>query len=269
LPPPEAPILVTENADNVAAPTPPAPEKRHSKPRADWISGIQWLCSTLVLAIFVITFIAQAFQIPSGSMEKTLLIGDYVLVDKVHYGGNGIWDWLMPYSDIHRGDIIVFRYPVHPSEHFVKRVIGLPGDRIHLLHKRVFVNDRPLDDAGFAIHRSHDFDSFRDNFPSGNYISPDVNSSWWVQLHQVIHDGEVIVPPGQYFVLGDNRDDSADSRYWGFVPRENVIGRPLLIYWSVRRQDTPAADDKLERLLYTLIHLPEDARWDRTFHLVR
>jgi signal peptidase I len=264
-----SPEETASEAESTAPEAPKVPEKRRAKARGDWMSGIQWLCSTLVLAIFVITFLAQAFQIPSGSMEKTLLIGDYVLVDKVHYGGGGIWDWVMPYSDVHRGDIIVFRYPVHPTEHFVKRVIGLPGDRIHLFHKRVFVNDRALDDSGFAIHRNHDFDSYRDNFPSGNYISPDVNSTWWLQLQKIVHEGEITVPPGQYFVLGDNRDDSADSRYWGFVPRENVIGRPLLIYWSVQRPDTTAADDKLERLLYTLIHLPEDARWDRTFHLVR
>jgi len=88
-------------------------------------------------------------------------------------------------------------------------------------------------------------------------------------MHKVVHQGEITVPAGRFFVLGDNRDESLDSRYWGFVPRENIIGRPFLIYWSVRREETAASDGKLERLLYTLVHLPEDARWDRTFHLVR
>ena len=257
-----------------AEPSAPAVEAtpkslRHRREAEDWMGGLQWLCSTIVLAVFVITFLAQAFQIPSESMENTLLIGDYLLVDKVHYGPGGIWNWMMPYSEIHRGDVIVFRYPVHPQQHFVKRVVGVPGDKVHLFRGKVFVNGKVIDDAGFAIHKGLQFDSYRDNFPSGNYISPDVNSSWWVEMHNVVHDGEIVVPPGKFFVLGDNRDESLDSRYWGFVPRENVIGRPFLIYWSVRREETMSADGKLERLLYTLVHLPEDARWDRTFHLVR
>lgn len=235
----------------------------------DWMSGIQWLSSTVVLAVFVITFLAQAFQIPSQSMEKTLLIGDYLLVDKVHYAEGGIWNSLLPYSPIGRGDIIVFRYPVQPNQHFVKRVIGIPGDRVHLYRGRVFVNSKAIDDSAFAIHKSEQFDSYRDNFPAGNYISPEVNSRWWVELHSVVHQGEIVVPPGKYFVMGDNRDESLDSRYWGFVPRENIIGRPFLIYWSVQRSETAISDGKLERLLYTLVHLPEDARWDRTFRLVR
>jgi signal peptidase I len=260
------PLLTTEHA---AAQLEPGRKLFYRRDSDDWLSGIQWLCSTLVLAIFVITFIAQAFQIPSESMENTLLIGDYLLVDKVHFGQGGVFDWLMPYREIQRGDIIVFRYPVHPTQHFVKRVVGVPGDRVHLYRGTVFVNDKPLDDAAFAIHKSGNFDSYRDNFPDGNYISPEVNSSWWVKMHEVVHHGEIVVPPDNYFVLGDNRDESLDSRYWGFVPRENIIGRPWLIYWSVERPDVVSSDGRLERLLYTLVHLPEDARWDRTFHLVR
>jgi signal peptidase I len=233
------------------------------------MSGIQWLASTVVLAVFVITFLAQAFQIPSQSMEKTLLIGDYLLVDKVHYADGGIWNSLLPYSPIKSGDIVVFRYPVQPAQHFVKRVIGIPGDRVHLYRGNVFVNGKAVDDSAFAIHKSQQFDSYRDNFPAGNYISPEVNSRWWVEMHNAVHQGEIVVPPGHYFVMGDNRDESLDSRYWGFVPRENIIGRPFLIYWSVRRPETAASDGKLERLVYTLVHLPEDARWNRTFRLVR
>jgi signal peptidase I len=265
----DTPITDTQTAASDSPDPPSATAKRRRRDADDWLSGVQWLACTVVLAVFVITFIAQAFQIPSESMENTLLIGDYLLVDKVHYGEGEHLNWLMPYAEIHRGDIIVFRYPVHPSQHFVKRVVGVPGDRIHLFHGTVFVNDKALDDSRFAIHKSRQFDSYRDNFPSGNYISPEVNSSWWMQMHSVIHEGEIVVPPGNYFVLGDNRDESLDSRYWGFVPRENIIGRPFLIYWSVERPDTVAADGRLERLLYTLVHLPEDARWDRTFHLVR
>ena len=246
----------------------PVPNRRRRE-ADDWLSGIQWLCSTVVLAVFVITFIAQAFQIPSESMENTLLIGDYLLVDKVHYGTGRVWNWLMPYSTIHPGDIIVFRYPVHPSEHFVKRVIGIPGDHVRLFRGTVFVNGKVVDDSQYAVHKDGQIDSYRDNFPNGNYISPDVNSSWWIEMHNVVHRGEIVVPPDKYFVLGDNRDKSLDSRYWGFVPRENIIGRPFLIYWSVEHPETVASDGRLESLLYTLAHLPEDARWDRTMRLVR
>ena len=269
--PPSEQSVATEpvSASNSPNSVSPAASAKPRSEASDWLSGIQWLCSTLVLAIFVITFIAQAFQIPSESMENTLLIGDYLLVDKVHYGEGGPLHWLMPYREIHRGDIIVFRYPVQPTLHFVKRVVGVPGDRIHLFHGTVFVNGKALDDSRFVLHKSERFDSYRDDFPSGNYISPEVNSSWWIEMHKVVHEGDIVVPPRSYFVLGDNRDDSLDSRYWGFVPRENIIGRPFLIYWSVQRTDAMAGDGKLERLLYTLLHLPEDARWDRTFHLVR
>jgi signal peptidase I len=262
--------LGTDFAAQSAAPAPSASTRiARRREMDDWLGGIQWLCSTIVLAVFVITFIAQAFQIPSESMENTLLIGDYLLVDKVHYGEGGMWNWLMPYAPIGRGDIIVFRYPVHPQQHFVKRVVAIPGDHIHLFHGKVFVNGKVLDDSGFAIHKSAQFDAYRDNFPDGNYVSPEVNSSWWVEMHGVVHRGDIDVPTGKFFVLGDNRDESLDSRYWGFVPRENIIGRPFLIYWSVQREDPAATDGRLERLLYTLVHLPEDARWDRTFHLVR
>jgi signal peptidase I len=263
------PEVTPSGAESAASSANSAAESRRRTNADDWLSGVQWLCSTVVLAVFVITFLAQAFQIPSESMENTLLIGDYLLVDKVHYGEGSAWKWLMPYTPIRRGDIVVFRYPVHPAQHFVKRVVGIPEDHVHLFRGTVFVNGKALDDSRFAIHKSEQFDSYRDNFPAGNYISPEVNSSWWVAMHNVVHQGDIVVPPGQYFVLGDNRDESLDSRYWGFVPRENIIGRPLLIYWSVQRPEVTAGDGKLERLLYTLVHLPEDARWDRTFHLVR
>jgi signal peptidase I len=260
-----------ESSSGVAVAEPPVTTATVSARRSseDWMGGIQWLCSTVVLAIFVITFLAQAFQIPSESMENTLLIGDYLLVDKVQYAEGKLWNWLMPYREIARGDIIVFRYPVNPTQHFVKRVVGVPGDRVHLFQGRVFVNGKVIQDASYAIHRNHDFDSYRDDFPAGNFISPEVNSTWWVEMHKVVSRGDVVVPAGMYFVLGDNRDQSLDSRYWGFVPRANVIGSPLLIYWSVRAPVVVPGDGKLNRLLYTLVHLPSDARWDRTFRLVR
>jgi len=203
------------------------------KSQALWTSSAQSLLMTIVIAVFVITFVVQAFQIPSESMERTLLVGDYLLVDKLHYGPPGIWGLLMPYRPIRRGDIIVFRYPVRPSDHFVKRVIGLPGDRVHLERKRVYVNGKPLTEPYVHVRRGS-FEDYRDNFPAEPGLYNDVTASWFLQMRTLVHDGELVVPANSYFVLGDNRDNSLDSRYWGLVPRENVIGRPLLIYWSAR-----------------------------------
>lgn len=264
-------------ADSLVVTRPPPAPGPNARPgrkveKEHWLSVIQWLCGTVVIAVFVITFLTQAFQIPSESMENTLLVGDYLLVDKVHFAESGIWGHLLPYKPIARGDIVVFRYPVRPSQHFVKRVIALPGDRVHLHQGRVYVNGQLVHDQAYAEHNSRQYDSYRDDFPNDSYISSDVNSTWWVRMHDTIQNGELVVPPHQYFVLGDNRDHSLDSRYWGFVPRENVIGRPLVIYWSMQQPDTSfagAADGKLSSLVYRLTHLLENARWSRSLHVVR
>jgi signal peptidase I len=220
----------------------------------------------------VITFIVQAFQIPSESMENTLLIGDYLLVDKLRYGGGGGWDFLMPYRRVQRGDIIVFRYPVHPSQHFVKRVIGLPGDRLRLVARQVYINGNPIQEL-YVRYTSHNHDPFRDEFPRVNIPVPGLEGGWWLQMQKLVEDDELIIPEGNYFVLGDNRDESLDSRYWGFVPKENVIGRPLLIYWSMRNTDqdmpsAPSPSDKLFHFAYAVTHLFQITRWDRTFRIV-
>ena len=250
-----------------APPTAPAPR------RPGWPSSLQSLAVTVVIAVFVITFLVQAFQIPSESMENTLLIGDYLLVDKVHYGHGGGWGEILPYAPIQRGDIIVFRYPVRPEQHFVKRVIGLPGDHVHLVDGRVLVNGVPLRE-NYVIHSRPGFDRFRDDFPRTDFPSANLEPRWWEQLQRLTRNGELVVPPGRYFVLGDNRDESLDSRYWGFVPRANIIGRPLVIYWSLRtpRPATEASrswGDKLSLFLYGVTHLMQDTRWNRTLRIVR
>jgi signal peptidase I len=205
-------------------------------------------------------------------MENTLLIGDYLLVDKLCYGGGGFWDHVMPYRPIRRGDIIVFRYPVNPKQHFVKRVVAVPGDRIRLINRQVYVNGSPMREP-YVHYSSLDHDPFRDEFP--RVIQPElgVESTWWLQMRKLVEDNQLIIPEGNYFVLGDNRDDSQDSRYWGFVPRENVIGRPLLIYWSLREggedlQDSASASDKLYHFAYAATHLFQITRWNRTFRVV-
>jgi signal peptidase I len=230
---------------------------------------MQSLLATVVIAVFVITFVVQAFQIPSESMENTLLIGDYLLVDKLRYGGGGFWDPLMPYRRVRRGDIIVFRYPVNPTQHFVKRVVGVPGDRVRLINRRVYVNGAPSEEA-YVHYSSRVHDAFRDEFPRLNIPVPGLEGRWWLQMKKLVEDGELIVPEGHYFVLGDNRDESLDSRYWGFVPKENVIGRPLLIYWSVQKrdQDLPVSASLGDRLFHAVSHPFQITRWDRTFRLV-
>jgi len=234
--------------------------------------SLQSLLGTVVIAVFVITFIVQAFQIPSESMENTLLIGDYLLVDKFCYGGSSFWDHVMPYKNIRRGDIVVFKYPVNPTQHFVKRVVGVPGDRVRLVNKEVFVNGNPIQEP-YVRYTSRVRDVFRDDFPRVNMLVPGLEGDWWKEMNRLVEDGQLIVPEGHYFVMGDNRDESLDSRYWGFVPRENVIGRPLLIYWSVRDIDSdlpgvPNSGDKLFHFAYAVTHLFQITRWDRTFRLV-
>jgi len=232
---------------------------------------LQSLLSIIVIVLFVITFVVQAFQIPSESMEKTLLVGDYLLVDKVHFGQAGALSWLMPYSGLKRGDIVVFHYPVDPSQHFVKRVVGLPGDHIRLREKTVIVNDVPLQES-YAVHELSDPNFYRDNFPSDVDLTGQVDRRWRSSLPRHLQHGELVVPDNQYFVMGDNRDHSLDSRYWGFVPRENIVGRPLVIYLSLRERQDSSADGRNGKLFNSgglLTHVWQFARWDRMFHLVR
>jgi signal peptidase I len=234
-------------------------------------SSLQSLLGTVVIAVFVITFVVQAFQIPSPSMENTLLVGDYLLVNKLCYGGGSLGDYIMPYRRVRRGDIVVFHYPVNPAQHFVKRVIGVPGDRVRLVNRQVFVNGAPLKESYAHFSRPAN-DLFRDNFPRLD-VAPGPTPEWWVQLRKLVEDGQLIVPDGHYFVMGDNRDNSYDSRYWGFVPQTNIIGRPLLIYWSVQGAEgettaPSSVSDKLYHFAYAVTHIFQITRWNRTLRLV-
>jgi signal peptidase I len=239
----------------------------------DWPSTIQSVAGTVVIAVFVVTFVLQAFTIPSESMEQTLLIGDYLLVDKFCYGAITGWRRLFPYRNIKRGDVIVFHYPVNPAQDFVKRVVALPGDRLRLINKRVFVNGTLVREPYVQfINPQRNF--YRDDFPQTGSADYGVNARWWKEMPKLVEDHQLIIPDGHYFVLGDNRDDSQDSRYWGFVPRENIIGRPLLIYWSSITltndlSGSPTMGDRLYHLAYALTHVLQITRWERTFRLVR
>jgi signal peptidase I len=260
------PIVVeTSELPIQTAPPPPPSAVVHGT-----LASLQSLLATVIIAVFVITFIVQAFQIPSESMENTLLIGDYLLVNKLRYGGQ-FASSLVPYERIRRGDIVVFHYPVNPSQHFVKRVIGVPGDHLRLINRQVWVNGLPFKEP-YVRYALGNHDVYRDDFPQVDYIAPGEEPQWFKRQKQVVQHGELIVPKDSYFVMGDNRDMSLDSRYWGFVPRANIIGTPLLIYWSIRTTDEfvgPAsAGDKVLRFAYAVTHLFQITRWDRTFRLV-
>lgn len=255
---------------SVATPedTPQKPQRETGDPGV--MATLLSLTTTIVIAIFVITFLVQAFQIPSESMEKTLLIGDYLLVDKTHYAPPGVFGWLLPYRQVQRQDIVVFRYPVNPQQHFVKRVIGVPGDRVRLINKHVYVNGTKQEDD-YATFHWEQHDKFRDNFPNGGLFTDRIGSKWFVQAQKLVEDGELIIPQGYYFVLGDNRDDSYDSRYWGLVPAENIVGRPLVIYWSMAQSTPPTGEEsgsgKLSTLAYSAVHSFKGLRWSRMFRI--
>jgi signal peptidase I len=232
------------------------------------------LIRTIVVALFLLTFILQPLLIPSESMEHTLLVGDFLLFNKQEYAPAGkIGRWIMPYRNVERGDIIVFHHPDPPL--LVKRVIGMPGDHLRIADGRVYVNGSVLDEP-YAAFEPAPPNLFRDNFPARVYTDPQIDPDWWMQMQHLTANGELVVPANEYFVMGDNRNHSKDSRYWGFVPRQAIVARPLVIYFSLTRPSTTdaqqatlqAGDDRLghERLLPE--KLTGFARWKRIFHVV-
>lgn len=253
-------------------------EKKHEH-RGEQTTTTEYLESLLVtvlLALFGTTFVVQAFKIPSASMESTLLIGDHLLVNKFIVGGHGAWyEKVLPYRALERGDIIVFKYPYQDHQHFVKRVIGLPGDHLKLVDQQVFVNGKLLNEP-YAVHDpGAPYDPLNYNFPPRGVqmFSSPVQLEWAHEIKKYVVGNEIVVPPGKYFAMGDNRDRSSDSRYWGFVDRDAIMGRPFLIYWSV---DATSADyssestfwTRLSGVIDTLIHLPARTRWSRMLHTV-
>lgn len=236
------------------------------------LDTVRSLLSILVIALFVLTFIVQPFRIPSESMERTLLVGDFLLVNKTIFAPSARWKWLLPYRPVERGDIVVFHFPIDLTDHVVKRVIGIPGDRVHLRDGLVYVNGQLLQEP-YAVFEPAYPDNYRDNFPTRIYTDPGVDTRWWQQMRGEVQSGDLIVPAGQYFVMGDNRNHSRDSRYWGFVPREMIVGRPFVIYFSLRRPSTtdlpPPPDDKLGHDKDLLSRFFDFARWDRFLRVIR
>jgi signal peptidase I len=211
------------------------------------LHAFQSLLFIVVIALFVMTFTTQPFRIPSASMEPTLLVGDFLLVNKEVSAGR-----FPALATIQRGDLIVFHYPVDPAKHLVKRIVGVPGDHLRLIDGRVLIDGHALSEP-YAFFLPSAADSYRDDFPRLDRADPAVDSRWWIQMHSLVANGELTIPPDSYFVLGDNRNNSDDSRYWGLVPRAAIVGKPFLVYFSLNE---PA------RSLTNL------ARWDRTLRIV-
>jgi signal peptidase I len=249
--------------------------KETEKPRETTVEFLASLAAVLVTGLFIITFIVQAFEIPSSSMENTLLIGDHVFVNREQFSPATKWlGPLLPYRDVRRGDIVVFLSPAEPGLYVVKRIIGVPGDRIHLRDGAVYRDGDKLDEP-YVIHSIPDsINPYRDNFPAVapteyNNLFPD----WQLVMKQYIQGDDVVVPPDSYFAMGDNRDVSYDSRFWGFIPKENVIGRPMFVYWSF---ETPAdqyqkteVSDRLKFIGNVILHFFDETRWRRTLKVVR
>lgn len=250
-------------------------EQKHEETPLEAFASI---CGVLAVGLFVLTFIFQNFAIPSSSMVRALLVGDHVLVDRITLAPRARWAPFVNYRDVHRGDIIVFYKPtLEPNgEHLflVKRVIGIPGDRIHLRDGVVYRNGVALNEPYAGMPSDSDYAPYRDDFPAvPPSESGDVTAEWAEALPSYVQNGDLVVPPGMYFAMGDNRTVSLDSRYWGLVPRANIVGRPLFVYWSFKTPESQefktSAADRVSWFLHETIHFFDGTRWSRTFHRVR
>jgi len=266
----DAPLESHEPAP--ASPPPAEPFHENTTTLSEYLES---LLVTVILALFGTTFVVQAFKIPSPSMENTLLVGDHLLVNKFIFGGRGEWyDKFLPYRDLQRGDIIVFKYPYQDHPHFVKRVIGLPGDHLKIVDQQVYINGKLLNEPYVVHDPASGYDPLNYTFPPpGNQLFvPPVQPEWAHEIRRYIQGDELVIPPGRYFAMGDNRDHSSDSRYWGFVDRDAIMGRPFLIYWSVEANSNDYADSSFGQRIVgvfdTLAHLPSRTRWSRMLHTV-
>lgn len=259
----------------------PPPEKQGKTVASDGNSSVKretpvqfsvsMIC-TLIAALFILTFNVQAFEIPSGSMERTLLVGDHLLVNRSDVGPRSHWARFLPHHVVKDGDILVFLSPAQHDLHLVKRIVGVPGDRLRLQKGRLIRNGQVVSEP--YVVRNGTYVPYRDDFPTVPPNGMDgLTPEWNAELQSYVHYAEIEVPPGHYFAMGDNRDNSYDSRYWGFVPEQNIIGRPLIIYWSFEdSEDEYQRDSPSERIAHTsrvVRHFFDQTRWDRTFMMPR
>jgi signal peptidase I len=255
-------------------------ERRHEETPFEALASI---CSVLVIGLFMLTFLGQNFVIPSGSMENTLLVGDHLLVDRITLAPPSKWMPLIHYREPQHRDIVVFLKPVadpdpegRPVYNFlVKRLIGLPGDHIHLQDSVVYVNGVAQNEPYAKLWAGDTYNPYTDEFPAipTSQSNNEIPAEWAVQLPTLIQGGDMVVPPGMFFMMGDHRHDSLDSRFWGLVPRGNIVGRPLFNYWSF---DTPgdqmyktSLGDRLSWMGHVVVHFFSDTRWSRTLHPVK
>src|SRR6516225_4080678 len=263
------------------------PASTHIERKETPFESVAGICSVLVVGLFILTFLAQNYVIPSGSMKNTLLVGDHLLVDRITLMPPTSWMPLIRHREPKRGDIVVFIKPVHQPgidatnadgtpyyTPLVKRLIGVPGDHIHLRNGIMFVNG-VAQPVGFAQPTTpNNLNEFLDNFPK---VPPSAASgateTWAVNFSTYIQNGDLVVPPGMYFMMGDNRHNSLDSRFWGFVPRANIMGRPLFNYWSFKaasgQLEQTGIGNKLAWFGHVLVHFFPATRWKRTFHVLR
>jgi signal peptidase I len=226
----------------------------------------EWALNILIL-LFGTTTLVQAFIVPTPSMDTTVRVGDHLLVDKLSYAPAGpLSKYLLPYTEPKRGDIIVFRYPMDINQNYVKRVMGVPGDHIKIVDKAVYLNGKQLTEP-YVQHVFPGLEPYRDNFPSAPW-GPVADRAKDMLEHNVVN-GELVVPPDSYFAMGDNRDNSLDSRYWGFVPRENIIGKPLVIFWSYDAPTEDWVDYNANHFIDLATNFFKKTRWDRELKLIR
>ncbi len=234
---------------------PPPPIRR----RHPWRDYLEALLIAVIFATFARSFVLQAFKIPSASMEENLLVGDHILVNKFVYGPVRLGTKLLPLRGVRRGDIVVFRFPHDPTRDFIKRCVGLPGDRVEIRDKRLFVNDRVVDEGGYVLHRDER------TYPRSIFLSEEYRNR--------DNFGPVRVPEGELFFLGDNRDDSNDSRFWGTVPLKFAKGRALLVYWSFDADEESVAwrglGHRMRQLAEVVVKFPGRTRWHRSLKLIR
>jgi signal peptidase I len=264
------------NPPTMTADAPPAQAsagetRRHEETALEALASY---CAVIVVGLFALTFIFQNFVIPSGSMKETLLVGDHVLVDRTTLAPRTRWAPFVHYRDPRRGDIIVFLKPGEPDLFLVKRVVAVPGDRIHLHEGYLYLNGvrQAEPQAGHPDYSS--YAAYRDEFPNvPTSLGMDVTPTWANELPSHIENGDLVVPPGNYFAMGDNRLNSLDGRFWGFVPRENILGRPLFVYWSFitpeEDEEHTGMGDRAQQIGHTLLHFFDQTRWRRTLHMVR
>jgi signal peptidase I len=274
---------------NAVVAKPPQEQTGKSARKETPFEAVAGICVVLVVGLFALTFLAQNFVIPTGSMEHTLMVGDHLLVDKITLSEQAKWMPLVHAREPRRGDLVVFIRPAPQPELdedgnpqyliLVKRLIGVPGDRIHLHGGVVYLNgvaqSAPPEglDTPPSLPREQEY---LDEFPA---VLPTVEddhgavTSWVVEMPSHIENGDLVVPPGKYFMMGDHRHGSLDSRFWGFVPRENIMGRPLFNYWSFKAPDgqyeKTGLGTRIAWLGHVAVHFFTDTRWGRTFARVK